>query len=98
MNLDVGDGAQVHAAFLVYLDLTEGEKRALHYRTVFLFLLHTITRTSRIACVVVRHWRDVVGVACPELQAVLLEGREKEDEPVQVVYPLPAHRTVSHKE
>ncbi|KAG9273666.1 tRNA-splicing endonuclease subunit Sen15 [Astyanax mexicanus] len=69
MNLDVGDSAQVYAAFLVYLDLTE-----------------------------VRRWKDVVGVASSELQAVLLEGREKEGEPVQVVYPLPSHRTVSHKD
>ncbi|XP_017558842.1 tRNA-splicing endonuclease subunit Sen15 [Pygocentrus nattereri] len=69
MNLDVGDGAQVYAAFLVYLNLTE-----------------------------VRGWEDVVGVACPELQVVLLEGREKEGELVRVVYPLPAHRTVSHKD
>ena len=53
---------------------------------------------SRLSCVAVRGWEDVVGVACPELQAVLLEGREKEGELVQVVFPLPAHRTVSHKE
>ncbi|XP_066538030.1 tRNA-splicing endonuclease subunit Sen15 [Hoplias malabaricus] len=46
----------------------------------------------------VRHWRDVEGVACPELQAVLLKGREKEDDSVQVVFPLPTNRTVSHKD
>lgn len=26
MHLDVGDSAQVYAAFLVYMDLTEGEE------------------------------------------------------------------------
>ncbi|XP_076828030.1 tRNA-splicing endonuclease subunit Sen15 [Brachyhypopomus gauderio] len=69
MLLDVGDSAQVYAAFLVYLDLTE-----------------------------VRKWTDVVGTPCHELQAVLLKGREKEDGLVHVVFPLPAHRTVSHKD
>lgn len=28
MHLDVGDSAQVYAAFLVYMDLTEGEEMA----------------------------------------------------------------------
>ncbi|KAK1786781.1 hypothetical protein P4O66_017173 [Electrophorus voltai] len=69
MRLDVGDSAQVYAAFLVYLDLTE-----------------------------VRKWKDVVGIPCHELQAVLLKGREKEDESVHMVFPLPAQRTVSHKD
>lgn len=27
MHLDVGDSAQVYAAFLVYMDLTEGEEK-----------------------------------------------------------------------
>lgn len=67
--LDVGDSAQVYAAFLVYLDMTE-----------------------------VRKWKEVVGVPCPELQAVLLEGREKEGETVQMVYPLPSHRSIKHRE
>ncbi|KAK2860835.1 hypothetical protein Q7C36_005001 [Tachysurus vachellii] len=44
----------------------------------------------------VRRWTAVVPVPCPELQAVLLEGREREGEELQVVYPLPAHRSVSH--
>ncbi|MCI4377802.1 hypothetical protein PGIGA_G00207620 [Pangasianodon gigas] len=46
----------------------------------------------------VRRWTGVVPVPCPELQAVLLEGREKEGEVVQVVYPLRAHRSVSHRD
>uniref|UniRef100_A0A672T3D3 tRNA-splicing endonuclease subunit Sen15 domain-containing protein n=1 Tax=Sinocyclocheilus grahami TaxID=75366 RepID=A0A672T3D3_SINGR len=69
MHLDVGDSAQVYAAFLVYMDLTE-----------------------------VRKWKEVVGVSCPELQAVLLEGREKEGETVQMVYPLPSHRSIKHRD
>ncbi|XP_030630313.1 tRNA-splicing endonuclease subunit Sen15 [Chanos chanos] len=44
-----------------------------------------------------RQWTEVNGVACPELEAVLLEGREKDDAPIQTVYPLPAHRSISHK-
>ncbi|XP_060783964.1 tRNA-splicing endonuclease subunit Sen15 [Neoarius graeffei] len=44
----------------------------------------------------VRRWTGVTAAPCPELQAVLLEGREKEGEALQVVYPLPAHRSVSH--
>ncbi|XP_077065846.1 tRNA-splicing endonuclease subunit Sen15 [Siphateles boraxobius] len=69
MHLDVGDNAQVYAAFLVYMELTE-----------------------------VRKWKEVVGVSCPELQAVLLEGREKEGEAVQMIYPLPSHRSIKHRE
>ncbi|KAG7329812.1 hypothetical protein KOW79_006034 [Hemibagrus wyckioides] len=46
----------------------------------------------------VRRWTGVAAVPCPELRAVLLEGREKEGEEVQVVYPLPAHRSVRHRE
>lgn len=46
----------------------------------------------------VRKWKEVVGVSCPELQAVLLEGREKEGETVQRVYPLPSHRSIKHRE
>ncbi|KAL0966757.1 hypothetical protein UPYG_G00299760 [Umbra pygmaea] len=68
MNLDVGDSAQVYAAFLVYLDLSE-----------------------------VRNWKEVNGVGCSELQLVLLEGREKEGDPLQVVLPLPVHRGISHR-
>ncbi|KAK3546737.1 hypothetical protein QTP70_033611, partial [Hemibagrus guttatus] len=45
----------------------------------------------------VRRWTGVVAVPCPELQAVLLEGREKEGGEVQVVYPLPAHRSIRHR-
>lgn len=30
MRLDVGDSAQVYAAFLVYMDLTEGDKSQYH--------------------------------------------------------------------
>ncbi|XP_029931197.1 tRNA-splicing endonuclease subunit Sen15 isoform X1 [Myripristis murdjan] len=67
-SLEVGDEAQVHAAFLVYMDLAE-----------------------------VRQWKDVSGVKCPELQVVLLEGREKDGAPIQTVLPLPVHRSLSHK-
>lgn len=28
MHLDVGDSAQVYAAFLVYMELTEGEEKS----------------------------------------------------------------------
>ncbi|XP_053484555.1 tRNA-splicing endonuclease subunit Sen15 isoform X2 [Ictalurus furcatus] len=45
-----------------------------------------------------RRWTGVVAVPSPELQVVLLEGREKEGGEVQVVYPLPAHRSVSHRD
>ncbi|XP_018970628.1 tRNA-splicing endonuclease subunit Sen15 isoform X2 [Cyprinus carpio] len=69
MHLDVGDSAQVYAAFLVYMDLTE-----------------------------VRKWKEVVGVSCPELQAVLLEAREKEGEAAQMIFPLPSHRSIKHRE
>lgn len=69
MRLDVGDSAQVYAAFLVYMDLTE-----------------------------VRGWSEVLPVSCPELQAVLLEGREKDGETVQIIYPLRSHRTIQHRE
>ncbi|KAJ8277230.1 hypothetical protein GJAV_G00072870 [Gymnothorax javanicus] len=68
MSLDEGDSAQVYAAFLVYLDLTE-----------------------------VRQWREVTTRGSSELQLVLLEGREKEGDPVQVILPLPAHRALSHR-
>ncbi|XP_038574341.1 tRNA-splicing endonuclease subunit Sen15 [Micropterus salmoides] len=67
-NLEIGDSAQVHAAFLVYMDLAE-----------------------------VRRWKEVSCVKNPELQVVLLEGREKEGEPIQTILPLPAHRSLSHK-
>ncbi|KAJ3594612.1 hypothetical protein NHX12_003919 [Muraenolepis orangiensis] len=67
-NMDVEDGAQVHAAFLVFVDLTE-----------------------------VRQWKDVSSHKCPELQVVLLEGRETEGAPMQSVLPLPVHRSLNHK-
>ncbi|TSL47711.1 UDP-N-acetylglucosamine transporter [Bagarius yarrelli] len=46
----------------------------------------------------VRQWTGVVPVACPELRAVLLKGQEKASKELQVVYPLPACRSVSHKD
>ncbi|XP_074506814.1 tRNA-splicing endonuclease subunit Sen15 isoform X2 [Sebastes fasciatus] len=45
----------------------------------------------------VRQWKEVSCVKSPELQVVLLEGREKEGAPVQTILPLPAHRSLSHK-
>ncbi|KAM3866038.1 tRNA-splicing endonuclease subunit Sen15 [Diretmus argenteus] len=68
VDLEVGDSAQVHAAFLVYMDLVE-----------------------------VRRWKEVSGVKCPDLQVVLLEGREKEGAPIQTLLPLPVHRSLSHR-
>ncbi|XP_078119727.1 tRNA-splicing endonuclease subunit Sen15 isoform X3 [Sander vitreus] len=67
-SLEVEDSAQVHVAFLVYMDLTE-----------------------------VRQWKEVSCVKSPELQVILLEGREKEGAPVQTILPLPAHQSLSHK-
>nr|XP_020442416.1 tRNA-splicing endonuclease subunit Sen15 isoform X2 [Monopterus albus] len=67
-TLEVGDSAQVHAAFLVYMDLAE-----------------------------VRRWKEVSCVKSPELQVVLLEGREKEGAPVHTVLPLPVDQSLSHK-
>ncbi|KAM6920490.1 tRNA-splicing endonuclease subunit Sen15 [Lycodopsis pacificus] len=67
-SLEIEDSAQVHAAFLVFMDLTE-----------------------------VRQWKEVSSVKSPELQVILLEGREKEGAPVQTVLPLPVHRSLSHK-
>lgn len=46
----------------------------------------------------VRKWKEVVGVSCPELQAVLLEAREKEGEAAQMIFPLPSHRSIKHRE
>ncbi|CAJ1071923.1 tRNA-splicing endonuclease subunit Sen15 [Xyrichtys novacula] len=66
-KLEVEDSEQIHAAFLVYMDLTE-----------------------------VRRWKEVSCVKSPELQLVLLEGKEKEDTPVQTVLPLPVHRSLTH--
>ncbi|XP_061588565.1 tRNA-splicing endonuclease subunit Sen15 [Cololabis saira] len=66
--LGVEDSAQLHAAFLVYMDLAE-----------------------------VRRWQQVSCVRSPELQLVLLEGREKDEAPVQSVLPLPAHRSLAHR-
>ncbi|XP_059200849.1 tRNA-splicing endonuclease subunit Sen15 [Centropristis striata] len=67
-SLEVEDSAQLHAAFLVYMDLTE-----------------------------VRRWKEVSCVKSPELQVVLLEGREKEGAPVQTILPLPSHRSLTHR-
>ncbi|KAM6990042.1 tRNA-splicing endonuclease subunit Sen15 [Tautogolabrus adspersus] len=67
-KLEVEDQEQVHAAFLVYMDLTE-----------------------------VRGWKEVSCVKSLELQLVLLEGREKDGAPIQIVLPLPVHRSLTHK-
>ncbi|XP_008281404.1 tRNA-splicing endonuclease subunit Sen15 [Stegastes partitus] len=67
-GLEVGDSEQLHAAFLVFMDLTE-----------------------------VRRWKEVSCVKSPELQVVLLEAKEKEGAPVQTVFPLPVHRSLSHR-
>ncbi|XP_063064335.1 tRNA-splicing endonuclease subunit Sen15 [Engraulis encrasicolus] len=67
-RLDVGDRAQVHAAFLVYMDLIE-----------------------------VRQWTCVSSFTVPELDAVLLQGCEKQKE-TQYVLALPAHRKVCHRD
>ncbi|KAK2822139.1 hypothetical protein Q5P01_022204 [Channa striata] len=67
-GLEVDDSAQVHAAFLVYMDLTE-----------------------------VRQWKEVSCVKSPELQVVLLEGREKEGASFHTVLPLPVERSLSHR-
>lgn len=48
-------------------------------------------------CSAVRQWKEVSCVKSPELQVVLLEGREKEGAPVQTILPLPVHRSLSHK-
>ncbi|XP_023653846.1 tRNA-splicing endonuclease subunit Sen15 [Paramormyrops kingsleyae] len=45
----------------------------------------------------VRQWQDVCSRGSPELQLVLLEGREKEGDPLQVILPLPGNRTLSHR-
>ncbi|XP_066548087.1 tRNA-splicing endonuclease subunit Sen15 isoform X2 [Amia ocellicauda] len=68
LSLDVGDEAQLHAAFLAYLDLTD-----------------------------VRQWQQVSSRGSSELQLVLLEGREGEGQPTQIIVPLPGHRSISHK-
>ncbi|KAG9351268.1 hypothetical protein JZ751_025160 [Albula glossodonta] len=73
MSLDVGDSAQVYVAFLVYLDLTEGN------------MINGLT------------WSEVTSRRSNELQLVLLEGRENEGGPAQVILPLPANRTLSHR-
>ncbi|MBN3322827.1 SEN15 endonuclease, partial [Atractosteus spatula] len=67
MSLELGDSAQVYAAFLAYVDLTE-----------------------------VRQWQDVSCRGSSELQLVLLEGREREGQPTQLVVPVPAQRSISH--
>ncbi|KAI5612550.1 tRNA-splicing endonuclease subunit Sen15 [Silurus asotus] len=46
----------------------------------------------------VRRWTSVSAVPCPDLKAVLLEGRERDGEGLRVVFPLPAHRNVSHRD
>lgn len=45
----------------------------------------------------VRQWTDVSCVKHPELQVVLLEGKEKEESPTQTIFPLPSHRSLSHR-
>lgn len=45
----------------------------------------------------VRQWTDVSCLKHPELQVVLLEGKEKVETPTQTILPLPSHRTLSHK-
>ncbi|XP_022069261.1 tRNA-splicing endonuclease subunit Sen15 [Acanthochromis polyacanthus] len=67
-DLEVGDSEQLHAAFLVYMDLTE-----------------------------VRRWKEVSCVKSPELQVVLLKAKEKEGASVQTIFPLPVHRSLSHR-
>ncbi|XP_060941011.1 tRNA-splicing endonuclease subunit Sen15 [Limanda limanda] len=67
-DLEVEDSAQLHAAFLVYMDLTE-----------------------------VRRWKDVSSLKSPELQLVLLEGREKDGAPIQTILPLPVHQSLCHR-
>ncbi|XP_057712881.1 tRNA-splicing endonuclease subunit Sen15 [Corythoichthys intestinalis] len=67
-NLEVEDAEQIHAAFLVYMNLTE-----------------------------VRHWKEVSCLKSEPLKLVLLEGKEKEGSATYSVLPLPAHRSLSHK-
>ncbi|XP_061696241.1 tRNA-splicing endonuclease subunit Sen15 [Syngnathoides biaculeatus] len=67
-NLEVEDSEQIHAAFLVYMDLTE-----------------------------VRKWKEVSCVKSDELHLVLLEGKEKEGSAIQSVFPLPVHRSLTHR-
>nr|XP_020442415.1 tRNA-splicing endonuclease subunit Sen15 isoform X1 [Monopterus albus] len=81
-TLEVGDSAQVHAAFLVYMDLAEE---------------HYILTVTLILSFAVRRWKEVSCVKSPELQVVLLEGREKEGAPVHTVLPLPVDQSLSHK-
>ncbi|XP_074544424.1 tRNA-splicing endonuclease subunit Sen15 [Halichoeres trimaculatus] len=45
----------------------------------------------------VRRWKEVSCVKSSELQLVLLEGKEKEESPVQTILPLPVHRSLTHK-
>ncbi|KAM3604492.1 uncharacterized protein V6R79_011789 [Siganus canaliculatus] len=66
-DLETEDAEQLHAAFLVYMDLSE-----------------------------VRQWKEVSCVKSPELQLVLLEGREKEGGSTVTIFPLPVHRSLSH--
>ncbi|XP_061654730.1 tRNA-splicing endonuclease subunit Sen15 [Phyllopteryx taeniolatus] len=67
-NFEVEDNEQIHAAFLVYMDLTE-----------------------------VRKWKEVSCVKSDELELVLLEGKEKEGSAIQSVFPLPVHRSLTHR-
>lgn len=95
MRLDVGDSAQVYAAFLVYMNLTEGDK--IKYRHIVVTFQQCFQRVFVVSSEV-RGWSEVFGVSCPELQAVLLEGREKDGDTVQMIYPLPSHRSIKHRE
>ncbi|KAI1891636.1 hypothetical protein AGOR_G00145820 [Albula goreensis] len=44
-----------------------------------------------------RQWSEVTSRRSNELQLVLLVGRENEGGPAQVILPLPANRTLSHR-
>lgn len=45
----------------------------------------------------VRRWTDVSCAKHPELQVVLLEGKEKEETPTHTILPLPSYRSLSHQ-
>ncbi|KAM4605101.1 tRNA-splicing endonuclease subunit Sen15 [Polymixia lowei] len=45
----------------------------------------------------VRQWKEVSSIRCPELQVVLLEGREKEGAPIHTILPLPVRQSLSHR-
>uniref|UniRef100_A0A673LA70 TSEN15 tRNA splicing endonuclease subunit n=1 Tax=Sinocyclocheilus rhinocerous TaxID=307959 RepID=A0A673LA70_9TELE len=78
---------QQHAVYQDLMHLDVGDSAQVY---AFFLVYMDLTEGEEIAA--------VVGVSCPELQAVLLEGREKEGEPVQMIYPLPSHRSIKHRE